>query len=63
MRMNKFVYRILLQTLKGSDILGMFNTDGIAITDNASSTAHYLWVTNTVVGNLRTGISLRRRNL
>jgi hypothetical protein len=57
------MYRILLQTLEGRDFLGIFNADGITITDNASNTAHNLWVTNTVVRNLRTGIALRRKNL
>jgi hypothetical protein len=57
------MYRILLQTLDGRVFLGIFNADGITITDNASSTAHNLCVTNTVVRNLRTGIALRRRNL
>jgi len=55
--------KILLQTLEGRDFLGIFNADGITITDIASSTVHNLWVTNTVVRNLRTGIALRRRNL
>jgi len=59
------MYRILLHTLKGRDFLGKFNTDGTAITDNASSivVAHNLWLTNTVVRNLRAGIAVGRRNV
>jgi len=44
------MYRILLQTLKGRDFLGILRTDGIAITDNASSTSHNLWVTKQSYG-------------